>query len=285
MPTTPTGPVEELRAQQECALLLDSPHSGTHYPADFDHACERSLLKLTEDAHVDTLFGFAPLLGATLLRARFPRCYIDVNRPIDDVDPLLLDPRAKPGHLTDKSRLGMGLVWRLVNGQAIYRRPLTACEVQHRVDAYWRPYHAALDAAWARITRRHGWGIHLNCHSMPSASPHYPPPLDGRMPYDFIIGTRDHTTASPGLAQHVAQLLRGHGWRVAVNEIFKGVELIARTGSPQQDRHALQIEVNKRLYMDEHTLLPHAGFGEVEAGLRTLVESLAGLTLADLKGL
>lgn len=280
------APVSERRANgAESALLLDSPHSGTNYPADFRHACDRALLRATEDAHVDALFGFAPACGATLVLAHFPRSYIDVNRRCDEIDPLLLDPGADLQTSDAKSRLGMGLVWRSVEGRPIYDGPLSRAEVQRRIETCWRPYHAVLHAAWLRITRQHGFGIHLNCHSMPSRSPHYGPPPRDAMPHDFVIGNRDGTTASAGLTRLVMLRLRQQGYRVALNDPFKGVELIRLTGEPAAQRHALQIEVNKRLYMDEDTLQPHAGFAAVQRDLRALVQELAALSAADLRGL
>jgi N-formylglutamate deformylase len=284
MPAPPAfQPVTESRAAgAETAVLIDSPHSGSIYPPDFRHACDRRLLRATEDAFVDTLFGFAPSQGVTLIQAHFPRSYIDVNRHCDDIDPLLLDPRADAGAADVKSKLGMGLVWRTVNGQAIYAAPLSRAEVQHRIDTCWRPYHAMLRGAWERITARHGFGIHLNCHSMPSRSPHYGPPPQDVMPHDFVIGDRDGTTASARLTGFVVAWLRARGWRVGLNDPFKGVELIRVTGRPVAHRHALQIEVNKRLYMDEASLDPHAGFDRVQQDLRLLVGELSTLRAADL---
>ena len=116
-PDTATPWAEELRAADESAVLLDSPHSGSRYPEDFRHACPRALLRETEDMFVDRLYAFAPSLGATLVRAHFPRSYLDANRSTDDLDPLLLGGEA-PEAASDKSRRGMGLCWRLVEGPA-----------------------------------------------------------------------------------------------------------------------------------------------------------------------
>lgn len=271
------APVDVLRAVPEGPVLLDSPHSGTHYPDDFGHACDRELLRHTEDAFVDELFGFGPALGATLVKANFPRSYIDANRSASDIDPLQLnldEAAALEGPVSAKSQLGMGLVWRLVDGRPIYDRVLTRAEIRHRIDGYWRPYQEAVLLAWVRITETYGHGIHLNCHSMPSWSRLYAPPLDGRMPYDFVIGDRDGSTASPAVTRRVVAFLRARGWSVGVNHPFKGVELVRLTGEPQRNRHSLQIEINKSIYMDESTRRKHEGFARVQHDLRGLVEAL-----------
>ncbi|MBI2769847.1 MAG: N-formylglutamate amidohydrolase [Burkholderiales bacterium] len=267
-----------MRAAYEGPVLLDSPHSGTHYPPSFGHACPRALLRQTEDAFVDEIFGFGPGLGATLVRATFPRSFIDANRGAGDTDPLLLAPEdaATLGtQASAKSQLGMGLVWRLVDGHAIYDGPLPLAEIRHRIDGYWRPYQQAVLQAWERVTARHGGGIHLNCHSMPSCSRLYPPEFGGVMPYDLVIGDRDGTTASAALTQRVVTFLRARGRSVGVNNPFKGVELVRLTGQPSRGRHSLQVEINKRTYMDEGTLEKHAGFAEIQADMKALVAFLA----------
>lgn len=273
----PPPPVEVLLAAAEGPVLLDSPHSGTYYPANFGYACDHVLLRQTEDSFVDEIFGFGPALGATLVKATFPRSFIDANRSAEDVDPLLLmtqDAARLNTHASVKSQLGMGLVWRLVDGHAIYDRALARTEIEDRIEGYWRPYQQAVLLAWERIVSKFGHAIHLNCHSMPSHSRLYPPKFCGVMPYDFVIGDRDGSTASAALTSQVVAFLRARGWCVGVNDPFKGVELVRLTGRPLLGRQSLQIEINKRTYMDEAMLTKHAGFERVQNDMMALVSLL-----------
>jgi N-formylglutamate deformylase len=267
--------VEVLTAAVEGPVLLDSPHSGRRYPADFGHACPLHRLRRAEDTHVERLFGNGPRLGATLVHALFPRSYIDVNRGLDDIDPLLLGEAIEGRPVSEKSRLGMGLVWRkLTDGTPIYDRLLSRGEIAQRIARCWHPYHDTVAAAHRRIVARHGHIVHLNCHSMPSVSPLYPSRWEGRMPYDFVIGTREGSSASPALCAFIVELLERRGHVVGVDDPYKGVELVRRFGRPALQQHSVQIEVNRRLYMDEPTFELNEGFVRTQATLDALVEAL-----------
>jgi N-formylglutamate deformylase len=174
-----------------------------------------------------------------------------------------------------KVRLGKGLVWRCTDeGLPIYDRKLTSAEVRNRIDTCWRPYHAAVAEAIEAAHARHGYSIHLNCHSMPAVSASHATDFPGLVHADFVIGDRDGTTALPALSQRVCDVLRGFGYSVEYNHPYKGVELVRRYGKPATQRHSIQVEVNRKLYMDEDTLEPTAGFGPLRAHLRQLVEAL-----------
>lgn len=258
-------------------LVCDSPHSGTSYPSDYDHAVPRALLRRGEDTDVEALWQAVPAVGGTLLAAHFPRTYIDVNRTEDDLDPELLDgPWPTPLNPGEKTRLGFGLVWRnIAAGRPIYQRPLTVAEVRNRIDSYYRPYHAALSRAIQDTARRFGGVWHLNLHSMPDdayqrlqiVSPH---PLA-----DFVLGDRDGTTCEPGFVDLVESELRGRGYTVARNDPYKGVQLIARIGQPARGRHSLQVEIRRPLYMDEATRERNANFGQVQEDLTSVLRTLA----------
>lgn len=273
----PSAPVTVLPGCS--ALVLDSPHSGTQYPEDFGHAVSMDALRVAEDTGVEALWGFAPDIGATLVHARFPRSYIDANRALEDVDPLLLDA-PWPGPLSDgpKVRLGKGLVWRLLDdGTPIYGRSLSPLEVQRRIESCWRPYHDALDAAIEAAVERHGRVIHIDCHSMPAVSGAYSTEHPGMRHADYVIGDRDGTTAAPQLTRFVEDFFRRRGYTVGVNHPYKGVEIVRKHGRPAEQRHSLQLEVNKRLYMKEDTLIRHDGFWVVQATLRELAKLLSNL--------
>ena len=168
----------------------------------------------------------------------------------------------------------MGLVWRLLKGEPIYDGYLSRREIDDRVESCWRPYHMAVSRAISMADERHGTCVHLNCHSMPARAHVYPAELDHTMPFDFLVGDRDGTTADPDLTEWIANQLRAEGYSVGVNQIFKGVELVQRHGDPARGRHSVQIEVNKRLYMDEERLALHEGYGRVQASLKRLVKAL-----------
>jgi N-formylglutamate deformylase len=258
-------------------LVLDSPHSGTAYPADFDHAPPRDLVRQAEDTHVEALYAAAPRVGATLVEALFPRAYIDPNRHVSDIDEALLS-EAWTGPMTPsrKTELGIGLVWRLAHGGVpMYARRLSADEVRRRISDFYRPYHAALQAALDERHAAFGAVWHINCHSMPAVGDVMSED-PGRARADFVLGDRDGTTCAPEFTAFVAETLKGLGYDVAVNDPYKGVELVRMHGRPIERRHSLQVEINRRLYMDESTLARNAGFSDLRSNLESLLESLRG---------
>ena len=257
-------------------LVLDSPHSGTSYPADFDHLPSRAIVRRAEDTHVETLFGCAPDAGATLVEALFPRAYIDPNRHPSDMDPAVLE-EPWPGLVTRsrKTELGIGLVWRLAQGGVpMYARPLSVADVERRIALYYEPYHAAVAAALEERHRRFGAVWHLNCHSMPAVGDVMSDD-PGRERAEFVLGDRDGTTCEPEFTAFVATTLSAMGYEVAINDPYKGVELVRKHGRPAERRHSLQIEINRRLYMDEASLARSTGFGALQADLVRLIEALA----------
>ncbi|HVN35286.1 MAG TPA: N-formylglutamate amidohydrolase [Casimicrobiaceae bacterium] len=257
-------------------LVLDSPHSGEHYPDDFDHAPPREVVRQAEDTHVARLYGFAPQFGAALIEATFPRAYIDANRSLNDIDPAMLAD-AWPTTLaaSSKSAKGIGLLWRIArDGAPMYDRKLSAAEVERRIDRWYRPYHAALAAELDTLHRRFGAVWHVNCHSMPAVGDAYSDDA-GRPRKDFVLGDRDGTTCAPEFTALVARTLEGLGYSVAINDPYKGVEIVRRYGRPGERRHSLQIELNRRLYMDEATLEPTRGYAKLEADLERLVAAVA----------
>jgi N-formylglutamate deformylase len=253
-------------------LVLDSPHSGEHYPDDFDHAPPRAVVRQAEDTHVARLYRSAPSLGATLIEAVFPRAYIDANRSLDDLDPAMLAGTWPiPLAQSRKTEQGIGLLWRVARGGApMYTRKLSVDEVQRRIDHWYKPYHAALDAQIDGLHQTFGAVWHINCHSMPAvgdANADDP----GRARADFVLGDRDGTTCSPEFTALVRDAIRGMGYSVAINDPYKGVEIVRKHGRPAAGQHSLQIELNRRLYMDEDTLERNANYRRLEADLERLI--------------
>lgn len=258
-------------------LVCDSPHSGTFYPDDYRHAVPRELLRRGEDTHVEALWRDVPAVGGTLLHAHFPRTYIDANRNEDDLDPELL-AQAWPGPLapSEKSRLGFGLVWRNVRaGLPIYDRRLTVAEVENRIVTWYRPYHAALSECIEQAAARFGGVWHLNLHSMPNDAYERLQIASPRPLADFVLGDRDGRTCEPGFVDLVERELRARGYTVARNDPYKGVQLIERIGQPARNRHSLQVEIRRPLYMDEVTRERNAGFAQVQRHLGEVALVLA----------
>ena len=264
------------------ALVLDSPHSGVVYPPDFLYACEISTLRRAEDTHVEKLYDFAPALGVHWIEAHFPRSYLDANRNTTEMDVSLFDTpwpdpvETDPGILS-KVRLGKGLIWRTTDdGTPIYGRRLSVEEVQGRIAQCWTPYHAAVAQAIEAAHARHGYSIHINCHSMPAIASSHATDFPGEAHADFVVGDRDGSTASAALSSLVCAHLRALGYDVAYNHPYKGVELVRRYGHPAEQRHSIQLEINRKLYMNEETLALTPGFDTLKAHLRSLVERLLG---------
>lgn len=259
-------------------LVLDSPHSGTVYPADFRPMCDLATLRRAEDTHVEKLYAFAPALGAAWVEAHFPRSYLDANRDTTEIDTAMLDgewtdPVSTDPRVLSKVRLGKGLIWKLTDeGLPIYDRLLTVDEVRERIDQCWRPYHAAVAQAVDAAHARHGYSIHINCHSMPAIAGSHATDFPGLAHADFVIGDRDGSTADPALSQKLCAHLRALGYSVDYNHPYKGVELVRRHGDPAGNRHSIQVEINRRLYMDEATLaLDETGAPRLQAHLQSMV--------------
>jgi N-formylglutamate deformylase len=257
-------------------LVLDSPHSGVVYPADFDFACDLAVLRRAEDTHVEKLYAFAAELGTAWIEAHFPRSYLDANRNATEIDAGMLNA-AWPGELDAgaKVKLGKGLIWRLTDeGLPIYQRFLSVAEVQNRIDRCWRPYHAAVEVAINTAHAAHGKVVHINCHSMPSVAAAAATEFPGEAHPDFVLGNRDNTTSSPELLETIRSVLAAKGYSVALNHPYKGVELVRRYSNPAQNRHSVQVEINRKLYMNEQTLEIHSGFAKLQADLHDMVAAL-----------
>ncbi|MEQ8655811.1 MAG: N-formylglutamate amidohydrolase [Hyphomicrobiales bacterium] len=273
--TFPIPPRDEILEAVEATaapLVFDSPHSGTIYPADFNFSCDPHRLRRAEDTFVDELWEGAKSAGCGYLRAFYPRSYVDQNRAIDDIDESLFDA-AWPGPMApgEKSLAGMGVIRRLsLPGEPMYDRKLSIAEGQHRLEHYYKPYHAALeqliDAAHAR------WGSvwHINCHSMKEFGNAMNVDA-GRRRADFVLGDREGATCGPDLLEAVRSFLLGKGYTVSLNDPYKGLELVRRHGRPAAGRHSLQVEINRALFLDEEPVLKTSGFSVLQADLSELV--------------
>jgi N-formylglutamate deformylase len=258
-------------------LVLDSPHSGRWMPEDLPLAVTPWELGEAEDTDVDALWASAPAHGATLLAATFSRAFVDPNRHPADVDPELLDaPWPHPIEASGKARLGKAVVWRtLDDGRPIHARRLAPAEVAARIDGWLRPYQRALSGLIDATHARHGVCVHLNCHSMARAAGAMGEGTPGAPRADVVLGDRDGTSCAPGLTETVREAFVAMGYTVKVNDPFKGVELVRAFSDPARGRHSLQVELNKRLYLDEATRRRTAGFATLARDLDRLLSTLA----------
>jgi len=261
-------------AEPRVALLLDSPHSGHDFPADFDAALSEFDLRDGEDSFIDELYLPSTALGVALIAAQFPRTYLDPNRHAGDIDLELIEGGRWPHERvpSGKAEIGKALLWRtLDDGRAIYARKLGVAEVESRIRRFHAPYHGAL-TRWIDATHaRFGVSYHINCHSMNEVAGVQGEGGRGSRRADFVLGDRDGSTCESGFTAFVRRWLEGAGYDVKVNDPYKGVELVRAYSDPANGRHSLQLEINKRLYMDEHRRTRHAGFDALQKNLQALV--------------
>jgi N-formylglutamate amidohydrolase len=264
-------------ARPATALVLDSPHSGREFPADFDAVVSEFDLRDGEDCWIDELYAPATDRGIPLLAARFPRTYLDPNRHRGDIDLELIEGGRWPHEYvpSGKALIGKALLWRtLDDGRAIYARRLRVEEVTARIERCHAPYHGVLRRLLDDAHRRHGVVYHLNCHSMNSVAGVMGEGGAGTARADFVLGDRDGTTCDPAFTEFMRATLAALGYVVTVNDPYKGVELVRAYSDPARGRHSLQVEINKRLYMDEATRERHAGFAPLQASLVQLLDAV-----------
>lgn len=257
-----------------CPLLVDLPHGGRTYPPDFNFSCLKSDLELCEERYLDELFN-PPVVnaGGVVLMAKFPRTYVDPNRAINDIDQLLFEtPWMEPTALNGRSQHGHGTIMRLIRaGEPIYNRPLSHDEAINRIKEYYSIYHNTLNGLLNHIHEKFNTYYHLSAHSMPSSV------LVANFPYappDIILGDLDGRTCGLEFRQQAAELLRKIGYRVAINQIYKGAEIVNRYGQPAWQRHSLQIEINRALFHNEKTGEKLNNFNTLKHDIQEFVKGL-----------
>lgn len=274
-------------AEQRVPMVFASPHSGSYYPDDFLalSALDPQTLRRSEDSFVDDLFGAAPAYGAPLLRARFPRAYLDTNREAYELDPAMFEGPL-PAYVNAASpRVGAGLgtIARVVaTGAEIYRRKLTFAEAERRIEGIYRPYHAALNRLIEATEQRFGCCLVIDCHSMPSIAG--PTEADaGASRVDAVLGDCFGTTCAPFITAAADKALSDLGYRVLRNTPYAGGYTTRHYGAPSEGRHTLQIEVNRRLYMNETTHLKSPGYDRLRQHLTIVIAALTSLPASDLR--
>lgn len=257
-------------------VVFDVPRSGTWYPCDFRPDASFQDVHRSVSMYLHELYSVVPAAGATLLYALFPNAYIDANRHETDVDPQLLsDEWAGPGILnpTVKSQLGIGLIHSAAGNNALYNGKLTAADVRNRIENYFLPYHNELARIISEQRKASPASYHISCHSMASIGGRST--LDaGSARSDIDIGDLNGKSCSPELSKLVEEVFTRHGYRVTSNFHYAGAECVTRHGDPENGRHSLQIEVNRKLYMDEDSLTKNAGFSALQKAITELAGSL-----------
>jgi N-formylglutamate deformylase len=218
-------------------------------------------VRRAEDAYVDELLDGALAYGIAVLDAIYPRSYIDLNRAVTDIDPEVLSEKW-PTELapTEKSVRGLGLIRRFITpGVLINARRLSPAEVQARIDNVYAPYHTELDRIVEATRAKFGMVWHVNWHSMKSKGNAMTPGGDVMRRVDAIVSDADGRTSSPDVTRFVAYTLRGLGMRVAVNDPYKGGNIVRRVGAPSRGVHSVQVELNRALYLDETSVTKTTG--------------------------
>lgn len=267
-------------------LVFASPHSGREYPNELlkNSRLDRHSLRQSEDSYVDLLFDEAPLFGAPLLRALFPRAYVDVNRSRDELDPRMFADEVPKTADSRSSRViaGLGVIPRIVaDGQDIYGRKLYYLDARRRLAACYDPYHTTLRELIDGARARFGFAILIDCHSMPSAggAPFRP----GEPRIDFVLGDRFGSSCAPSVVRFVEDALTGFGYQVARNAPYAGGYVASSYGRPRAGVHALQIEINRALYLDERRIARTDGFDLLRRNMTTLMARLTAFDADDLR--
>ena len=278
--SNPFPPFEVLEpTPQGAPIVLCSPHSGRAYPQPFVATSQLDPLTLrrSEDAFVDELFLPAAGLGAPLLRAHFPRAYLDANREPYELDPAMFRD-ALPAYANTRSLRvagGLGTIARIVSdNNAIYREKLNFAEAKRRIDTLYWPFHSALRGLLERTRAEFGCAILIDCHSMPSIGG----PFDedpGHARAEIVLGDRYGTSCARALTDAAERHLRGLGYQVLRNNPYAGGYNTEHYGMPGRGFHALQIEINRALYMDESRLERGPGLSRVAQDMRSLVSRLS----------
>lgn len=265
-------------------VLFNSPHSGRVYPPTFLLASRLDLptLRRSEDSFVDDLIAGLVERGHPVMWAHFPRCYVDVNREPYELDPRMFDGRLPSFANTRSMRVagGLGTVARVVgDAQEIYDQRMAVTEALRRIDTLYKPYHRTLRRLFTRLHRDFGAAILVDCHSMPSTTGG----RDERPRADLVIGDRYGTSCVGIVAETVEQTLHGFGYAVSRNKPYAGGFITEHYGNPATGLHAIQLEINRALYMDERRYERSASFARLAGELAVLADQLAAIPLEELR--
>ncbi|MBJ6372783.1 N-formylglutamate amidohydrolase [Sedimentitalea arenosa] len=260
------------------SVVFASPHSGCDYPEAFvrDSLLDGQAIRSSEDAFVDLLFDGAPEFGAPLLAARAPRAYVDLNRSPDELDPALIRGARRIGQ-NPRVASGLGVIPRVVaNGRAIYAGKLPMIEAERRLKETWYPYHEALQSLLNAAHAQFGEAILIDCHSMPHEAMDGVARSRGQSP-EIVLGDRFGAAASGEIVDRIEAAFAGAGLVVARNAPFAGAYVTQAYGRPSRRQHAIQVEIDRAIYMDEKRIEPNAGFDPLRALLRKVTAEIVSI--------
>ena len=265
-------------------VVFNSPHSGSVYPHAFlsTSRLDVGTLRRSEDSFVDELVLGVVARGHPLMRAHFPRCYVDVNREPYELDPRMFDGRLPSFANTRSMRVagGLGTVARVVgDAQEIYGQRIPVDDAIRRIESLYKPYHRALRRLFTRVHRNFGSAVLVDCHSMPSAAG----AKDERPRADIVLGDRYGTSCAPLMVETVEATLREQGYVVSRNKPYAGGFITEHYGNPAVGLHAIQLEINRALYMDERRFERSSSFARLAADLELLADRLAGIPIQELR--
>jgi N-formylglutamate deformylase len=271
-------------AEYRGPVLFNSPHSGSVYPREFLSTArlDVSTLRRSEDSFVDELIHGVVRRGYPLMRAHFPRCYVDVNREPYELDPRMFEGRLPSFANTRSMRVagGLGTVARVVgDAQEIYGQRIPVDDALRRIEGLYKPYHRALRRLFTRIHRDFGAAILVDCHSMPSTAG----AKDERPRADVVLGDRYGTSCVPVVAEVIEATLAGFGYVVSRNKPYAGGFITEHYGNPAVGLHAIQLEINRALYMDERRFERSAAFQKLASDLEALADQVAQIPIQELR--
>jgi len=251
----------------ETPLVCSVPHAGRIYPPALfaASAVPHAILEQLEDRYADLLIAKAIEYGAVAIVARVARAWIDLNRGEEDLDPALRDPPGSGPPQTARARSGLGLLPRRIGRRDLWRESPSPESATARITAIHRPYHSAVAAALEAACRRFGYAVLIDCHSMP--------PLGGLRPARIVIGDAHGRSAGKGVAADVARVARTHGFTAALNAPYAGAHSLARHGRPADNIHALQLEVDRALYLDGDMRTPSEGLKRTQSLVAALAQA------------
>lgn len=269
-------------ARRSSPVVFSSPHSGRAYPAAFlaATALDGRAIRSSEDAFVDELFASAPARGAPLIAAEMPRAYLDLNRARDELDPAVIEGVTRPPH-NPRVSSGLGVIPRVVSqGRPIYRGKIALAEAEARLARHWHPYHDALHLLMQESHLAFGMAVLIDCHSMPheAIESHSRP---GQPRPEIVLGDRFGASAGREVVEQVESAFRAAGLRVARNAPFAGAYIAQTYGRPSRRQHAIQIEIDRALYMDESRIEKRADFAAFQQVISGVVATIADSFGAD----
>jgi N-formylglutamate amidohydrolase len=281
----PDPPYEVLEpADCRGPVLFNSPHSGSTYPRAFLVASRLDIgtLRRSEDSFVDELIAGVVTFGFPLMHAHFPRCFIDVNREPYELDPRMFEGRLPSFANTRSMRVagGLGTVARVVgDAQEIYGQRIPVDDALTRIESLYKPYHRSLRRLFSKLHRDFGAAVLIDCHSMPSTAGH----KDERPRPEFVLGDRYGTSCVGAVSETIEQTLRGLGYSVSRNKPYAGGFITEHYGNPAAGLHAIQLEINRALYMDERRYERSRNFARLAADMETLARRLGEIPLEELR--